>query len=146
MGTASNYDSDFYAWAMEQAALIRAGKLAAVDLENVAEEIECMGKREKRELINQLVVLLLNLLTWRCQPGFRCRSWAISINILRDHLRDHLNDSPSLKDKLPEAIADAYETAVVKAIGETGLSEDTFPATCLWSFAEMIDDDYWPEA
>ena len=142
---AANYDSDFYAWAMEQAALIRAGNLAAVDLEHVAEEIESMGKSEKRELINRLNVLLLHLLKWRFQPGFRSRSWRLSVEEQRYRLEGHLRDNPSLKAKLPEAIADAYHIALVEAERETGLPRNTFPTVCPWSLELLIDDDFWPE-
>ena len=65
----SLYDRDFYAWANEQAALLRSGKLAEADIENIAEEIESMGRSEKRELVNRLTVLLLHLLKWQFQPG-----------------------------------------------------------------------------
>ena len=71
----SLYERDFYAWANEQAALLRAGKLDSADIENIAEEIESMGRSEKRELINRLAVLLLHLLKWRFQPGLRGNSW-----------------------------------------------------------------------
>lgn len=146
MGAPSNYDSDFYAWAMEQAALIRAGNLAAVDLEHVAEEIESMGKTEKRELIGRLNVLLLHLLKWRYQPGFRSRSWRLSVEEQRYRLEGHLRDNPSLKAKLPETIADAYHIARVEAERETGFPRATFPETCPWSFDQISDDDFWPEA
>ncbi len=146
MGTASSYDNDFYAWAMEQAALIRAGNLAAIDLENVAEEIESMGRSEKRELINRLNVLLLHLLKWQYQPSFQGRSWRLSIEEQRYRLKGHLRDNPSLKAKVPEAIADAYHIAQVEAERETGLPRSTFPDTCPWSFEQINTPDFWPEA
>ena len=141
----STYDSDFYAWAMEQAALIRAGNLAAVDLEHVAEEIESMGKSEKRELVNRLKVLLLHLLKWRHQPEFRGNSWRLSIANTRDELADHLADNPSLKAKLGETLATAYRYARREAAMETALPLAAFPETCPWSFELLADDDFWPE-
>ncbi len=145
MGAASTYDSDFYAWAMEQAALIRAGNLAAVDLEHVAEDIESMGKSEKRELISRLKVLLLHLLKWRHQPEFRGNSWRLTIANTRDELADHLADNPSLKAKIAEASVSAYRYARREASVETGLPLQTFPETCPWSFDRLIDDAFWPE-
>ena len=144
--TASNYDSDFYAWAMEQATLIRAGNLAAVDLEHVAEEIESMGKTEKRELVSRLTVLLTHLLKWRFQPSRRGSSWRATIAVQRRALVRHMTDNPSLRAKLPEAIADAYGDATLTAEDETSLPHQTFPETCPWSFDLMIDDNFWPEA
>lgn len=58
----NNHDLDFYAWANEQASLLRAGKLSSADVENIAGEIEGMGRGEKRELVNRLKVLSLHLL------------------------------------------------------------------------------------
>src|SRR4029077_12450499 len=104
----SLYDRDFYAWANEQAALLRAGRLAEADLENIAEEIESMGRSERRELINRLTVLLLHLLKWQFQPGLRGNSWRLSIEEQRYRLEDHLNDNPSLKAQITLAIRDAY--------------------------------------
>ncbi|KAA0682269.1 DUF29 domain-containing protein [Roseomonas genomospecies 6] len=140
------YDRDFYAWANEQAALLRAGRLDAADIEHIAEEIESMGRSEKRELINRLAVLLLHLLKWRFQPGLRSNSWRLSVREQRIRLASHLEDNPSLKSKIPEALAGAYRLAVVEAERETGLAEDTFPEKCPWSFEHMMDECFWPEA
>ncbi len=140
----SNYDLDFYAWANEQAALLRAGKLSTADIEHIAEEIESMGRTEKRELISRLRVLLLHLLKWRFQPTRRTAGWAASIKVQRLDLVEHLKDNPSLKAKLPEAIGAAYAGAAVEAAAETGLAESDFPAVCPWSFEEMMKGDFWP--
>ncbi len=142
---ATLYDEDFYAWANEQAGLLRSGKLAAADIENIAEEIESMGKAEKRELISRLSILLLHLLKWEFQPGLRGPSWQATIKVQRFDLGDHLADNPSLKAALPDAIAKAYRKALVEAGAETGLPEETFPALCRWSYEQMMDDDFWPE-
>lgn len=71
----SLYEQDFYAWANEQAALLRAGKLDSADIENIAEEIESMGRSQKSQVINRLTVLLLHLLKWRYQPSFGGNVW-----------------------------------------------------------------------
>ena len=68
------YDRDFYAWANEQAALLRAGRLSEADIENIAEEIESMGRSEKRDLVSRLTVVLLHLLKWQFQPSHRSNS------------------------------------------------------------------------
>ncbi|GAA0587407.1 DUF29 domain-containing protein [Caenispirillum bisanense] len=145
MSKSALYDQDFYAWANEQAALLRAGKLAAADIEHIAEEIESMGKAEKRELVNRLTVLLLHLLKWQFQPVRRSNSWRATIRVQRLELARHLRDNPSLKPKVPEAIADAHVTAVIQAADETGLPESAFPATCPWSFEQVMDAEFWPD-
>ena len=142
----SLYEQDFYAWANEQAALLRAGKLAAADIENIAEEIESIGRSEKRELVSRLTVLLQNLLKWRFQPDRRGRSWEATITLQRDDLVDHLHDNPSLRAMLPEVVARAYGTAIVMAEGETDLSRSSFPAACPWSIEQIIAQDFWPDA
>ena len=140
----SLYEHDFYAWANEQAALLRAGDLSVADIEHIAEEIESMGKTEKRELVSRLAVLLLHLLKWRHQPDRRGSSWQATVRVQRIALSRHLADNPSLKAKLPEAIGDAYEVARIEAAAETTLPEATFPAACPWSFAQMMDEAFWP--
>lgn len=139
------YQTDFYAWAMEQAALLRAGGLSTADIANIAEEIESLGRAEKRELVNRLTVLLLYLLKWRFQPGFRSPSWNSSIREQRIRLRSHLKDNPSLKSKLDEAFAEAYELAVIGAARETGLPETDFPKASPYGFEQAVDDSFWPD-
>ena len=138
------YETDFYAWANEQAALLRAGKLSVADIENIAEEIATLGRSEKRELVNRLTVLLTHLLKWQHQPALRGASWEATVRVQRDSLSDHLRDNPSLKAKLGEAIVDAYRKAALMAVGETGLAKGTFPQSCPWSFDQIIDEEFWP--
>lgn len=140
----SLYETDFYAWANEQAALLRAGKLSAADIEHIAEEIESMGRSEKRELVNRLAVLLLHLLKWQFQPALRGASWEATITVQRDDLEDHLRDNPSLRAKLDQAITDAYRKAAIMAVGETGLAKSSFPPVCPWSFDQVMDAGFWP--
>ena len=141
----SNYDSDFYAWANEQAALLRAGRLGQADIEHIAQEIESMGRTEKRELVGRLRVLLLHLLKWRFQPTGRGSSWKASIRVQRLDLAEHLKDNPSLKTIVPQAIATAFEGAIIEAADETKLPEFAFPAVCPWSFDQLMDARFWPE-
>jgi len=134
------YNRDFYAWANEQAALLRAGKLSDADVANIAEEIESMGRAEKRELVSRLAVLLLHLLKWQYQPQRRSRFWQATIENTRDELDRHMIDNPSLKAKLPEAMADAYRRARRSAAAETDLPDITFPTECPWTFEQAMQD------
>ena len=139
------YDRDFYAWAHEQAALLRAGKLADADIAHIAEEIEGMGRTEKRELVSRLTVLLMHLLKGQFQPERRGRSWTATIRNQRLDVADHLADNPSLKARLPDALAAAYERARNSAAAETDLPDSRFPHTCPWSFEQIMDAEFWPE-
>ena len=138
------YEQDFYAWAQEQAALLRTGRLAEADIAHIAEEIDSLGRSEKRELINRLAVLLVHLLKWQHQPTHRGTSWRLSIEEQRLRLDRHLADNPSLKARLDEAIAEAHRLAVVKAARETGLDKAVFPPTCPFPATAILDPDFWP--
>ena len=139
------YEQDFFAWANQQAQLLRHGQFVDADIENIAEEIASMGRGEKRELIARLKILLLHMLKWQYQPGSRSASWQGSIKVQRFDLEDHLADNPSLKYLLNETIASAYRKARVEAASESGLSQGTFPQICPWTFGQMMQTDYWPD-
>lgn len=140
------YNSDFYAWALHNAELIRQGKLSEVDLENVAEEIESMGKSDKRELINRFAVLLSHLLKWQFQPERRSNSWKYTIEEQRDEVLELIEDSPSLKHELNQKIERAYKKAVLLAATETGMGKDIFPKVCTFSLEAALNSDYFPDS
>jgi hypothetical protein len=140
------YDQDFFAWANEQAGLLREGRLSEADIDHIAEEIEGIGKSEKRELVSRLTVLLLHLLKWQHQPVFRSTSWSLTLEEQRNRLEDHLADDPSLKSGYGEMIAAAYRNAVLGAERETGLDRSVFPVVCPWSFEQIVDPNFYPEA
>ncbi|MGJ0559221.1 DUF29 domain-containing protein [Methylocystis sp.] len=145
MAASRLYDQDFYAWANEQAALLRAGKLSEADIEHIAEEVESLGKTEKREFVGRLIVLMVHLLKWRFQPSLRGRNWKLSVDEQRIAIDAHLSDNPSLKSVIPEATALAYRQARIGAQRETDLDAAVFPDQCPWSFEEMMAEDFWPE-
>jgi hypothetical protein len=140
------YEQDFYAWANQQAALLRAGRLSEADIDHIAEEIESMGKTEKRELISRLKVLLMHLLKWQFQPTGRSTSWRLTIEEQRRELVEHLADNPSLKSKMNEAMTSAYGSAILAAARETGLDVNAFPVECPWLFEQVSNSAFWPEA
>ena len=144
MSNSPLYDQDFYAWANEQAALLRSGRLSEADIEHVAEEIESMGKTEKRELARRLTILLLHLLKWQYQPVHRGASWQATIRVQRRDLAVHMADNPSLKAMLSQAIEQAYGNAVIEAGAETGLLESTFPVVCPWTYDQITNQNFWP--
>lgn len=141
----SLYEQDFFAWANEQAALLRAGKFELADIENIAEEIESIRRSEKRELTNRLAVLLMHLLKWRYQSPFRCASWRSTINEQRRRLAKHLAENPSVKPHIGDSIEDAYQTARVDAERETGIPVQTFPRVCPFTPDQIQDADFWPD-
>ncbi len=140
------YETDLYAWLMHNATLLRQGKLAEIDLLNVAEELESMGKSQQNELLSRLRVLLAHLLKWQSQPKLRSGSWKATIMEQRLQIIQLLETSPSLKHRLAERIAEAYPKALKLATTETNLPKQTFPETCPYSFEQILDEDFYPKA
>ena len=139
--TSEQYHSDFHAWALHQAAMLRAGLVLQADIMNIAEELEDMAGSKQDQLTNRLGVLLAHLLRWHYQPARRGRSWLATISEQRRRIDRLLRQNPSLKHKLPETFADASGDARLIAIRETDLPDETFPAGCPWSFDQAIMDD-----
>jgi hypothetical protein len=140
----ADYETDFYAWAMDQAARIRALAVPGLDVENVAEEIESLGRREKSELSSRFRVVLVHLLKWQFQPERRGVSWITTIDEQRIRIDDVLRASPSLRRTVPDVIAKSYRLAVKRAALETDLPGSTFPASCPWTPEQIIDEDWMP--
>jgi hypothetical protein len=140
-----NYDQDFYGWTQEQAALLRAGRLNELDIINLIEEVETMGRSEKRELQNRLTVLLVHLLKWKYQPARRGRSWQLTIEGQRENCFDVIEDNPSLKSKLEAILSRSYSNARTAASKETGIDKNDFPTLCPWDYDQITDSDYYPD-
>jgi hypothetical protein len=133
----ADYERDVYGWSQQQARLIREGHWTEIDRENVAEEIESVGRTEFNRLVSALRVLTTHMLKWDHQPERRTRSWLLSIDAQREELDDVLSDSPSLRPRLDEALTRAYRRARIEAAQETGLEPSTFPPACPYSFEDI---------
>lgn len=138
------HDQDFYGWTEQQAALIRQGRSADLDLEYLLEEIESMGASERRELGNRLAVLLAHLLKWEFQSERRGRSWQLTIEEQRQRSARVLRQNPSLKPRLGEIAADAYKDARLMAARETGLDKAVFPLDCPYTLQQIQDSAFYP--
>lgn len=140
----SLYDEDFYGWCNEQAALVRAGRLGELDLENVAEELESLGKEQANSLRSSYRVLLVHLLKWQYQPKRRTRSWAGTIVRERTNAVERLDENPGLKQQQRSLFVQAYNRARREAAAETGLALATFPTECPFTLEQAHDDEFWP--
>jgi hypothetical protein len=136
----SLYEQDFYEWTQEQADLLKAGALSQLDIENLIEEIESMGKSQKKELLSRLTVLLMHLLKWDYQQDHRSKSWKSTIITQRKEIRNLLDDNPSLRRIIPEKADMLYKDAVEIASAETGLPETAFPETCPYTIEQIIEE------
>lgn len=141
----SLYEADFYAWTQTQAALLRQGNWYQVDLVNVIEEIEDLGRQERQQLRNRLAVLLGHLLKWQFQPDHRSKSWQATIREQRRRLMLLLEESPSLQPYLPEAIAVAYELGTDLVVQETPLDYSDLPDHCPYAIEQILSAEFWPE-
>jgi hypothetical protein len=139
-----SYEHDFYAWTQEQAALLRSQQWSQIDLPNLIEEIESLGKQQRQELRNRLSVLVGHLLKWEYQPQQRSRSWLATLRVQRRDTLRLLQDNPSLKPYLEDALQEAYKNARDLAMGDTDLPEQTFPLQCLYSLTEILSDRFYP--
>lgn len=140
----ADYARDLYRWSQEQARAIRDGRWNAIDRENVAEEIESVGKNEFDRLVGALRTLMLHVLMWDRQTESRTRSRMFSIKHQRNEIDDLLKDSPSLRLRLAQAIERGYRQARIDALLETELDDDAFPATCPYSFDDLTARRFSP--
>ena len=139
----TTHDDDFYAWTQEQAQLLRTGKFNQIDFHYIAEEIEDMGRSEKRELESRLELLLMPLLKWQFQSNLRSRSWQLTIKEQRLRLEKLLAENPSLKSFLVDCLEIIYQLAIISAERETGLS--SFPESCPYSLTEIFTSEFLPD-
>lgn len=145
MDSLNEYQKDFYAWLMANARRLREKRWTEIDAEHIAEELEAMGKSEKRELISRLSVLLAHLLKWQFQSAKRSRSWKNTILAQRIDIGELLEDSPSLLHELGHKMDVAYEKAKLIAEDETGIDRALFPEICAFSLTEALEKDFFPD-
>ncbi|NHZ34669.1 DUF29 domain-containing protein [Massilia rubra] len=138
------YDEDVLAWSIAQAALLRERRWSALDIENLAEEIEDVGHSVRRELGSRMAVLIAHLLKWQFQPQLRSRSWRATIDVQRTTITRKLGKVPSLKSALSDDdwMREVWEDALVIAIKDTGLED--FPDMPIWSSAQVLDPAFLP--
>jgi hypothetical protein len=141
----TSYDEDYAAWCAEQGALLREGRLADLDRQNLAEEIESLGRSDRREIESRLKKLLSHLLKYKYQSEERSNSWRATIHEQRTRIARIIRESPSLSRYPAEALLSEYEFARWSAIQEAGLPEATFPVECPFSIEQILDPAFLPE-
>ena len=142
----TQFKNDYAGWLQESARVLREGRLSELNLESVAEELEAMGRSQKRELISRFAVLIAHLLKWQYQPEKRSKSWARTIRIQRLDIGELLEESPSLRHQMEEKIDRAYEKGRVFAESETGIDFHRFPESCPYSMGQLLDEQFFPES
>ncbi len=138
------YNRDFFEWTQCNAALLRAGRFDQADIEHLAEEIEDMGKRDRREMVSRLQVLVMHLLKWQAQPEMRSPSWEDTIDTQRDEIALLLQDAPSLRSHVERILPQLYPKAARKAARETRLPNSSFREDCPWTIDQILDPGFLP--
>jgi hypothetical protein len=144
MITKTFYETDFYSWAMQTAQLLREQRFSELDLENLVEEIEDLGRSEYRALASRLEVLLMHLLKCKYQSQMKNRSWELTIEEQRLRIQRLLRDNPGLKPKLSAAWEDAWQPALIQAQRETGLGAADFPNSNPFPLEQALSDQFFP--
>jgi hypothetical protein len=142
----SLYDRDFYAWTQAQAHAVANKAWDKVDVTHLAEEVEGLGQSIENAIESHLERLLLHLLKYRYDPAQRPRrGWRLTIRHARREIAKLIRKNPSLQHHPARYLAEAYQHARDDAPDATGLSPQTFPETCPWPIAQVLDPDFWPE-
>ena len=136
------YETDFYAWTLEQAKLLKEESFENLDITHLLEEIESLGKQQRQELRNRLGVLIGHLLKWDYQPEKRSKSWRATIREQRREILRLLKENPSLKPYVTEAIAYAHESGLDLVVKETPLDYGELPDTCPYTSEQLCDLDF----
>lgn len=141
------YQQDFFAWLNEQSTLLRNKNFANLDIENLVEELEAMGRSEQRELKSRMIVLVMHLLKWQFQPEKKGESWRKTIYEQRKQIALVIEDSPSLKSFLNDSdwLQTVWQYAIKDAVEETGLAKATFPTEPIWQVSDILSDEFYPE-
>ncbi|MDX2270807.1 MAG: DUF29 domain-containing protein [Cyanobacteriota bacterium] len=140
----SLYNQDYYLWSQKMAALLRSHHWEQLDIDHIAEEIESLGRSERRALESNLLILIIHLLKWKYQPDKQTNSWKYTIREHRQRIDRELRESPSLKPYLAEVFSETYENARQLAADETGLDILIFPPDYPFSIEDVLNPDFLP--
>ena len=132
-------DEDYAAWIGHQVDALKQGRFDELDIEELAGEVDSLGKRDFKELRSALRVIILHMLKWDYQPERRDVSWRKSINAARRRVWGELESSPSFRSRIEEAISFAFPHAREQAWEETGVHKlQSEPQSCPYSFDDLM--------
>lgn len=146
LNMSESYTKDFSEWISQTAQLLREHRWHEIDVPSLIEEVEDLGKSERRGIASQLTRLLLHLLKWQYQPQRRSDSWLDSITDARTQIELTIEDSPSLKSYPAEQLETSYQRARRQAAQQTKIEIAVFPEQCPYSLEQILADDWLPES
>jgi hypothetical protein len=141
------YDIDFQCWLDQTVAQLRAHDFNNLDLENLIEEIESLGKSEKRAISSYLLRLcehLLKLKYWESERELCFKGWILEVNNFRSEIELILQDSPSLKPFLSTAFLASYQKARKNMLKARELPSDLIPQEPDFTLEQVLDEDWLP--
>ena len=138
------YEQDFWLWTQTMVEALKSGNFSQLDWVNLAEEVDSLGRSDRRELQSRLTVLLMHLLKWQFQPNMRLESWRGTLAEQRIRILKLLKESPSLRSFFEASVDECYNDAKVRASEETGLVMAIFPATCCYAIEDILRIEFLP--
>ena len=140
------YEVDDYLWLQETLKLLKNNDFNSLDLENLIEELECLGKNsfnKVRSLLRQIIIHLLLLEHWQEEYDLNHRYWMGEIIAFRDDLNNNL--TTTLNNKLNQELESIYNVSRRVVIQKTGLHQKIFPAHCPYSLEQLLNDSWYPK-
>ena len=140
------YEIDDYLWLEETIKLLKAKNLENLDLENLIEELESLGRNDLnkvRSLLRQIIIHILLLEYWQDEYARNHRHWQGEIIAFRDDLNNSL--TTTLKNKLVQELDHIYNVALKVVVQKTGLASNLFPDNCPYSLEQLFDDNWYPQ-
>ena len=140
------YEIDDYLWLEETIKLLKTKDLDNLDLDNLIEELESLGRNDLnkvRSLLRQIIIHILLLEYWQEEYDRNYRHWQGEIIAFRDDLNNSLTNT--LKNKLVQELAHIYNVAVKVVVQKTGLASNLFPDNCPYSLEQLFDDNWYPQ-
>ncbi len=149
-----DYETDFLRWTERQADALRARDLAQIDWHNLIEEVESLGRSQRKELMSRVTVILVHLLKYEHgidrQPSAK---WRTTLLVQRQELFGLLDTNPSLVREIADIIDRKYAFARARALsefleyepGRNSYYDDTFPDTCPYTAEQVRDLGFHPE-
>jgi len=142
----SLYDTDFRTWMQTQIDALRRGDWNALDMDNLIDELESLGRGSTVRLRHELCELLVWFLCWNYAFESRPKHphWYVRIGSGRVELDVLTHVWPHLRAEAEARLPECYAYAREVASEETGLPLDAFPETCPWTAALIMHSTFWP--